>query len=83
MNIPLLSTRTFKHQSTTDCNGGVRFSKTENQNETNDSPTWKQAVGRETKVPFIFENKSPANVQNQKLQNKSTSEILKGVSVVF
>jgi hypothetical protein len=55
------------------------------QKWTNDvSPTLKQAVGSKTKVPFIFENKSPANVQNQKLQNMSSSKILyKKVSVVF
>jgi hypothetical protein len=55
------------------------------QTWTNDvSPTLKQAVGSNTKVPFIFENKSPANVQNQKLQNMSSSKILyKKVSVVF
>jgi hypothetical protein len=48
MNIPLLSTRTFKHQSTTDCNGGVRFSKTENKNEPMTShPPWnKQSVAK-------------------------------------
>jgi hypothetical protein len=56
------------------------------QTWTNDvSPTLKQAVGSNTKVPFIFENKSPANVQNQKLQNMSSSEILykRGVSSIL
>ncbi len=82
MNIPLSSTRTFKHQSTRDCNGGVRFSKITMKQK--NLPTFKQAVGRETKALYLSAPASHLQLLTiQKLENESTNEIVEVVGSIL